>query len=179
MSVVDATLPGLRWGIKASFLDYIARMPDGRGTVSDGARPTEHNEMVFEPAPEVAAPAGVDRFMAFRGDVRFGGHFGMLFVRIADPWVTVRGRTADLTVLDPHHPEVEARLHLVTFTLDSSTQSGTITWTGSDVRLTPDGAGLFNDVYPPGEPFEPITIVLAASSPVVTAFARDLHDPPN
>ncbi|MBC2640416.1 cytochrome P450 [Rhodococcus wratislaviensis] len=32
---------------------------------------------------------------------------------------------------------------------------------------------------PPGELFEPITIVLARSSPVVTDLDRDLHDPMN
>ena len=48
--------------------------------------------MVFEPAADVTPPAALrdgDVFLAFRGDVRFAGHHGMLYVRIADPWVVI------------------------------------------------------------------------------------------
>lgn len=156
-------LPGLHWGIKASFLEYIARMSDGRGTVTDGATVTEGNVMVFEPAPQVVAPPSIDadRFHAFRGDVRFAGHFGMLFVRIADPWITVRGDEAEMTVLDPFKPDEEPRLPLVHFTLHKQALDEDLdAWLSTDVRLSDKGTGLFNDVYQPGELFDPLAVFL-------------------
>lgn len=168
-------LLGLHWGIKASFLEYIGRMSDGRGTVTNGATPTEGNVMVFEPA-EVPTPpeaADADLFLAFRGDVRFAGHFGMLYVRIADPWLTVRGREAVLTVLDPFKPDLDPRLPLIRFTLDERpTDEDLRIWLSTDVRLTEEGTGLFNDVYQAGEPFEPLAIFLPALTAASSARQR-------
>jgi hypothetical protein len=163
----EPVLLGLRWAIKLSFVEYVMKTSDGQGTASAGATPTGNSEMVFEPAvpPERPLPGEVDRFWAFRGDVRFGGHFGMLFVRVADPWVTVRGNFAELSVIDPCNREDQPRLRLVTFEIESGPpSSGLEVWSGRDVRLTPEGTELFNDVYPPGELFEPLSITLPATS---------------
>lgn len=164
----DASVAGLHWGIKASFLEYIAGMSDGRGTVSDGATPMDGNIMVFEHSPGVERPASLaaDRFLAFRGDVRFAGHSGMLFVRIADPWVAITGDQAEMTVLDPYKPDEDPRLPLVRFTLTPQESRGDleILW-APEVRLTVEGTALFNDVYQPGELFEPIGIVLPSTVP--------------
>ncbi len=156
------TLSGLRWAIKYSFLEYISRMPDGKGSVSDGARPAERSELVFEPDPTPhPVPEGADRLLAFRGDVRFAGHYGMLFVRICDPWVVLRGTQAELTVVDPYKPEEDPRVRLVTFELPEASREGEFeVWRIPDVRLAAEGCGLFNDVYPEGEPFEQIAITL-------------------
>jgi hypothetical protein len=40
--------------------------------------------------------------------------------------------------------------------------AGADVWLGSNVRLTEPGAALFNGVYPAGEPFEQISVVLPA-----------------
>jgi hypothetical protein len=159
---------GLRWGIKQSFIDYVRRMPGGRGAAGSGARLVGADEILYEPDPSVPEPAALadgDRFWAFRGDVRFHGHFGMLFVRVAFPWLTLRGEEAELTVEDPDQTEGAARLSLVTMRLSAQPATvGCETWNGSDVRLTEAGTGLFNEVYPPGEPFEGLTLTVPAHS---------------
>lgn len=156
-------LMGLHWGIKSSFLQYIARMTDGRATVTDGATPTEGNVMVFEPADTLCPPehADADLFLPFRGDIRFAGHFGLLFVRLADPWVIVRGDRATMTVLDPYKPDEKPRLVLSHLVLEARpTAEDLDIWLSTDVRLAAEGTDLFNDVYQAGEPFEPLAIFL-------------------
>ncbi|MGD9959225.1 HtaA domain-containing protein [Nocardioides sp.] len=147
---------GLSWGIKASFLDYIERLPDGRVSLTDGAAAAESG-WVFPPDPRVGAPDGIDAdgFLAFRGGIRFAGHHGMLVVDIVDPWISVRGNEATLTIAG-----AGARLPLVTCTLaQTPAPAGMAAWAATDVRLTPEAAVIFG-VYPPGEPFEPLLIAL-------------------
>lgn len=161
--MTEGRLLGLHWGIKSSFLGYVARMPDGRASFTDGATATEGNITVFDhdPSTEQPSPEGPDSFFAFRGDVRFGGHAGMMFVRIADPWITVVGDRAQMTVLDPQDRDAGSRLPLVNLTLEPrSTDEPIRIWLATDVALTPEGVGLFNDVYPAGEPLAPLAIFL-------------------
>ncbi|MBO0852296.1 MAG: HtaA domain-containing protein [Nocardia sp.] len=157
---------GLCWAIKHSFVHYISRMPDGRGQVSGGARPLGGGGILFEIDTEPPqAPEDLDTLYAFRGDVRFAGHHGMLFVRIADPWIEVREGSAVVTVADPYDRDDEPRLPLVRVELPEPVRDGGLDiWTIQQVRLTPQGCGLFNDVYQPGEPFEPIVFALPAGA---------------
>jgi len=159
-------LVGLRWALKRSFLDYIARAPGGRGSLSDGATATELKEIVFEPdLRNPPAPARGGTFRAFRGTVTFSGHFGMLLVRIANPWITIQEEHGELTVLDPFQREGDARLRLATFDIDGHTiADGFEHWTAADVWLAPEGCMLFNDVYPAAEPLEPLTIIVPAAA---------------
>ena len=159
-------LVGLRWALKRSFLDYIARAPGGRGSLSDGATATGLREIVFEPdLQNPPAPAREGTFRAFRGAATFSGHFGMLFVRIANPWVTIQEQHGELTILDPFKREGGARLRLASFSIDGHTVSdGFEHWTAADVRLAPEGCMLFNDVYPAAEPLEPLTIIVPAAA---------------
>ena len=146
---------GLRWGLKASFVDYVRRMPDGRGSVGDGALPVGQGDLFFE----FDGPLDESRGWSFRGDVRFSGHMGMLFVRIARPQVTLSGDTFTLSVEDPAGVEDAPRLLLVTGTIRRvESPSGTDVWLSEDVRLTAAGAEVFNDAYAEGEPFEPIIV---------------------
>jgi hypothetical protein len=153
-------LPGLRWAVKRSFMDYVRRMPDGRAAVADGAKPVDDDQVLFAPDPSVPPPAeDLDRFWAFSGQVWFDGHAGLLFVQVSAPWIALRGDTAELTVADTL---TGGRLSLVTLRLEPgpSPADGVEVWHGTDVALTPAGVPVFNDVYPPGEPFEPLTIVV-------------------
>ncbi|MET7770857.1 HtaA domain-containing protein [Nocardia sp. NPDC005366] len=153
---------GLDWGIKLSFVQYIAKLPDGQASASSGVRPTETNGLFFEADPDTPpTPAGADAVYAFRGDVRFGGHFGMLYVRIADPWIVRRGNQAELTVLDPHEPKKAPRKRLVTFALSQPRSEGDIQiWDGTDVILTAEACSVFNDVYAAGERFESLVFAV-------------------
>ena len=63
---------GLHWGIKGSFMDYIAAISDSQALATDGATPTAGNVLVFEPAPPPPPePEDADLMLAFRGGVRF------------------------------------------------------------------------------------------------------------
>ena len=154
---------GLRWGIKGSFVDYVRRMPDGKGSVGNGAHPVGTGDLFYEYDDGASTPATDDgpAVWAFKGDVRFSGHFGMLFVRVAHPRLEVRGATVVLTIEDPQAREGAPRVPLVTGTLQRvTTGDGTQVWGSDDVTLTSDGVALFNDVYSEGEPFEPFVVQL-------------------
>jgi hypothetical protein len=164
---VDVPELGLRWAVKRSFIDYVRRMSDGRASAADGATPVGTHDLLFAPRATAARelPGGaVERVWEFHGDVRFAGHFGMLFVRVAAPWITLLGEQAVLTVDDPYDREGAERLALVTLTLQPQpAPDGFETWSGTSVRLTPDGVSLFNDVYAAGEPFEDLTLTVPAT----------------
>ena len=158
---------GLRWGIKNSFIDYVRRMPDGRGWVGDGAMPIGSHEILYAPEASEWGPTADgtgERTWTFRGDVRFSGHAGMLFVQVASPILTVldgSDGTARLTVANPPGSDGPDRLPLVTLRLHREPGPEDVElWSGTDVRLTEAGTALFNDVYAAGEPFEPMTVRL-------------------
>jgi hypothetical protein len=160
-------LVGLRWALKRSFLDYIARAPGGRASLRDGAVATELKEIVF--GPELRArPASAQEavFHAFRGTVTFTAHFGMLFVRISNPWVTIQEGQGELTIVDPIEKGGDARLRLATFIVDGhGIADGFEYWMAADVRLAPEASALFNDVYPGDSPLEPLAIVVPVAGP--------------
>jgi len=158
---------GMRWGIKGSFIDYVRRMPDGKGWLGKGAVPVSEHEILFalkETGTRPTTASGMERFWAFGGEVRFSGHFGMLYVSLAAPELTRSEARTELTVVAPFSKtEKLERLPLVTLRLEEQpAPDGVQGWHGTDVRLTEAGAGLFNDVYAPGEPFEPLTVTLPA-----------------
>ncbi|MEX5637582.1 HtaA domain-containing protein [Parafrankia sp. FMc2] len=158
---------GMRWGIKGSFIDYVRQTPDGKGWLGDGAVPVGEYEILFALKETGARPttaSGTERVWAFSGEARFSGHFGMLYVSLAAPELTRRDGSTELTVVAPFSGTGELeRLPLVTLRLEQQpAPDGIERWRGTDVRLTEAGAGLFNDVYPPGEPFEPLTVMLPA-----------------
>lgn len=160
---------GLLWGIKRSFIAYVRRMPDGQGSIHDGAVPLGEDTILFPAVPDAGTGAGAHRtsaehVWAFRGDVRFRGHGGMLFVRVAAPLITVRGDTAELSIEDPYARAGADRVPLVTLRLEAGpAPEDAAVWLGSDVRLTEAGSALFNDVYQPGEPFEQLSVILPAA----------------
>ena len=153
---------GLLWGIKRSFVAYVRRMPDGQGSIHDGAVPLGEDTILFPAAGGTSADG--DTF-TFRGDVRFRGHGGMLFVRVAAPVITVRGDRAELSIEDPYARADAERVPLVTLQLEPGpAPEGAQVWLGSNVRLTEAGAVLFNDVYQPGEEFEQLSVILPLGS---------------
>lgn len=152
----DQPVHGLRWGIKTSFIEYVRRMPDGQAAVGDGAVPLGTHEVFFTLDPDLAPTPTT---WAFRGDLRFTGHYGMLFVRIARPWLLLETSSATLTI----ETADGGRAELVTATLERvDVRSGTEIWAGTDVKLAEAGVALFNDVYEAGEPFEPLVVQVPA-----------------
>lgn len=118
---------------------------------SRSAFPLPDLSVVFEHDPSVDAAALGDGW-AFRGDVRFAGHFGMLFVRIADPWLVRTDDGVLLTIADPDAQDDGPRVPLATVTVE---QTGAGEWASTAVALTAQGSELFNSVYPVGDPLDP------------------------
>ena len=165
---------GLRWGIKASFVAYVRRMPGGRSTISHGAGATGAEVLyAFDPTPPDATSPGTARAWAFTGDVRFAGHGGMMFVRLATPWLEVDADGgARLSIEDPYQRPDAPRVPLADLTLarHSSPEvdaDGVELWASHDVRLTAEAVELFNDVYAAGEPLDPLTVVVPIGSGTV------------
>lgn len=156
--------PGLRWGIKASFVDYVRRMPDGKGSVGNGAVPIGAGDLFYSYDAEASTTRDDGRqIWAFRGDVRFSGHFGMLFVRIAHPRIEVDSAWSVLTIEDPEGREDAPRVPLVTARpRQVPGKDGVVVWVADEVALTAEGVALFNEVYAEGEPFEPLVVQLPA-----------------
>jgi hypothetical protein len=136
----------MRWAVKRQFLRYIARMPDGRCSVTDGAT-VAGDEFLFESDASSATEPGV---LKYRGDVRFSGHHGLLFLRIADPWLETRDGAVTLTIAaDPD------RVTLATLEIRPDTHGRA----GVDLRLTEAGSELFNQVYPAGSPLDDLAVL--------------------
>ncbi|MFT4081143.1 MAG: HtaA domain-containing protein [Nocardioides sp.] len=167
---VPQRAPGLHWGIKDSFLDYVASTRDGQCTVGGGASPSPSGVFLFEP-DRLARSAWPER--RFTGEVRFEAHGGMLFVRVVDPWISVEDGQGVLSVLDPDSPDAQARLTLATFALDVALIDPEQPWAVSDVRLAAAGTSIFDDVYPEREPFAPLLVVPGHSHPGRPAVERD------
>lgn len=153
----DRGAPALRWSIRASFLRYVAALPDARASVSEGAQLTQDDpQLVVYP---VDAEASTPAVLAFRGDLRLSGHGGLLFVRLAGPRIELGADgSAVLSVDDPSTEDGSGpRLPLVTLTM-TRTDAG---WAGSDVALTPEGVPVFNHVYEVGAPFDQLEVLTA------------------
>src|ERR1700712_3310769 len=131
---------GLRWAIKRSFIDYIRRMPDGTASIEAGALPVDDDEVLFAPESTArrAGPDGANhRMWSFFGDVRFGGHFGMLSVRVAQPRIILADGVGDLDIADPPRATPEQRLPLLTLELQElPAEAGTERWAGTGSQLT-------------------------------------------
>jgi hypothetical protein len=157
-------LLGLRWAIKRSFLEYIARAPGGRGSLTDGAVATGNKEIVFAPAPPPAL-SETDVALAFRGTATFSAHSGALLVPIADPWAIIRETEGEITIVDPFQREGTARLKLASFGVaEHLVADGYEHWAATDVRLAPEACELFNNVYPAAAPLAPFTIIVPVNA---------------
>lgn len=150
-STASAPLRGMRWGIKASFLAYLAHLPDAAMSATDGAVDSPEG-FVFplEDASDFDARTGAGE-LRFRGDVRLRGHGGMLSVRFANPRVTVDDVGPRLSVEDA----VGARLRVATLGTPKSADGGGIE---IPAALTAEAVACFNDVYPEGTGLDPVVI---------------------
>ncbi|GAA4752613.1 hypothetical protein GCM10023350_42370 [Nocardioides endophyticus] len=159
---------GLIWGIKASFLSYLARMPDLQSSVADGAVTTPANGFYFPlvSAAEYDAGTGLGT-LRFGGDVRFSAHHGMLFVMFAQPWLELTAGTAVLSVADPaSYPTLDKRVPLLDVEVRAWVRHGDArAWPALATTLRPEAVELFNDVYAAGEPFEPLDVRAVVDEP--------------
>jgi hypothetical protein len=152
---------GLVWGVRRSFVEYVARA-GGSVEVTRGAGTIPTGEYYFGLSDasdfDVRPLLGELRFS---GSVTMSAHAGLMRFAIADPVVTFgpdgallrstgRGETdpAALVRLEPGHP------HLT---------QGVLVWEALPTMLDAAATSTFNDVYPAGAPFDPVSIRVETS----------------
>ncbi len=148
----------LEWPIKSSFRDYVLALSDGSEkcvlpATSDGQR------IRFPEVDGDFDPGTGSGRLSFSGVVEYGGYAGMLDIRLANPFVTVSRDAAQLwCACGPAHRARD--IPIATIELDRPTRTrGKLRWIDVVPRLTLEGSRVFNDVYQPGTPFDPLTII--------------------
>jgi hypothetical protein len=153
--------PGLSWGIKRSFIDYIHGLPDASVAAVDGADMDQAGAFHFAPDRsdyDVGSGTGVLRF---RGDVRLSGHQGMMFVRLLDPWIALTGGRGILSISTGE--DVGQDRTAVAFLRAGApipATDGSLSWSGIEVAITDEGSELFDGQYAAGQPMDPLFVRL-------------------
>lgn len=144
---------GLAWGVKASFLRYVASDTTSETTISAGAGELVGGGFYFTPADATATR------LAFRGIVSFRAHGGLLRVVIADPVIDLETATMHVRVDEQGtlRPLVDLELP------DPDRSGGFHTWHDVSSSLRPESVEAFGDVYGPGTPFDPVTLRIAVA----------------
>ena len=154
-------LTGMVWGVRASFFGYVQRMPGTRIQTGYGAGRIPTGEFFFSLEDDSSfdrnALTGV---LKFQGLVQVTAHGGMLNVQLINPWLTVADEGAVLSVIDRRQPaESDARVDLVTVSLPTPTSDGeTLMWAEAGTALTAAALPIFNEQYPAGDAFDPVTV---------------------
>ncbi|MFC4002970.1 HtaA domain-containing protein [Prauserella oleivorans] len=159
----DGDRAGLTWGLKRSFVAYVARLRDGACGAKDGGSVVDSSYFHFEHADGSGYdPATGKGVLKFRGDVRLVGHAGLLYVMLLDPWLEFTGDGAVLSVVDIEHwPDRSHRLPLATLdVVEPAVGAGGRTWTGMPAYLTSEGQEVFNGQYVVGERLDPVSVVV-------------------
>lgn len=150
-AVTSTALRGMRWGIKASFVAYVASMPDGVMSATDGAVATgEGFVFPISDASGFDARTGAGTIL-FSGDVRFRCHGGMLSVRFADPRLSVDDDGAWLSVMNSS----DRRRTIAHLGTPRQAPGGGIE---IPAALAADSVAQFNDVYPEGTELDSVVI---------------------
>lgn len=160
----NAIAPGLYWSIKQSFVNYVASTAGGTYSMSTDVTVDESGTFHF-PRAEARVDDDGTWTLQFTGDVRFSGHFGMLFVAVVDPQLVISPMDAGaLTIADVAAPSADRRLTIATIDpARALPYDGYLVWPPLTPRLTPDGVGLFGDTYPEGLPLDALKVAIAPS----------------
>ena len=144
----------LWWGVKASLVDYVLTMGEGR-IVADHESVAPDGSRVFGFAAEPAEP------LRFRGDLRFVAHGGMLDVRLRDPRAEL-GDSPALTADRVSHLEQASRLRIADLvrSADDSSWPGFVRF---GATLTAEATALFDGMYPRGSELAPVWIASSAA----------------
>jgi hypothetical protein len=161
--------PGLTWGIKRSFIDYIASLPDGSVSAAAGATVLGSGLFCFAPdqgTDALEAAAGYDAVrgtgvLRFRGDVRLAGHHGMLLVRLLDPWITFTGGNGVLSISAGGGSQDRITVAFARAAAPRET-AGCLVWERVEVVISPEGSELFDGQYPAGQSMDPLFIRVTA-----------------
>jgi hypothetical protein len=160
---MSGSAPRLRWGVKASFRDYVGAIADGSEQALDGAQPAEGD---FEfPLRET-----VDGALRFGGRIEFRGYNDLLAVTIRDPWLHPDPEEPWMSVVDPaYRGDTSHRIRLCRLSGDVDALTST-QGLGRDVtlhaHLLMDALRIFDDVYGPGAELDDLTLVAPLSQEV-------------
>ena len=155
-------LPGLTWGIKRSFMDYISGLPDGAVSAADGAPVTASGVFCFAPAGSEYDPARGTGLLRFRGDVRVAGHHGMMFVRLLDPWVEFAAGHGVLSISTGDGGGTDRSDVGTLRTAAPRNMEGFLVWERVEVAVSQAGSELFDGQYAAGQEMDPLVIRVPA-----------------
>jgi hypothetical protein len=152
----------LRWGIKASFREYVDEIEGSSQEMLPGAGRADAGTYVFDFSPEASTWDNDRRpkVLAYQGAVRFLAYGGMLNVLIRDPRIEFDDQSTRLTIADP--AAQGQRLHLATLKPDAPTMNdGVLIWTSVSARLAAGGMRVFDGVYGPGSELDHLRFTAA------------------
>lgn len=139
----------LHWGVRESFVRYVATMPGGEVSVGGGATMSPRNDFVFplvdDDQFDWSAANGVLRF---GGDLRMVGHHGMLQVTIAHPVLELADGLGRLLIASPTQ---EDGVFAIVDVQERPSEDGGVRLFST--ALVPGAVPFFNDVYPAGLDF--------------------------
>ncbi|GAA3884310.1 hypothetical protein GCM10022381_28120 [Leifsonia kafniensis] len=155
--------PGLTWGLKRSFIRYLSSLPDGAHALGEGASLAYSSIFHFELGDGSTYDPSTGRgVLKFRGQVQLSGHYNMMFVLIADPWVEFTDDGVVLTVVDSlTWPDRQQRIVLAELDrVEPETAPAGLLWQDVPARLSARGVFVFNEQYGQGEEMDPVFILL-------------------
>lgn len=149
---------GLSWTIRSTFRDYVLALPDGVAESGRGAA-EDDGRYWFPAAPEHRGEQRGLTSFAFDGEVRFGGHHGMLLVAIARPGVDVGPDGSGAVMIDypwfAHRPMPRVCIA----SGDAHAGEGRDDLRLTRVRLTKTGSDLFGGAYDVGDPLDDLELI--------------------
>ena len=150
---------GLGWPIKASFARYVGGLVDGRIDLIGPVSASRDCGLIFRledsSAFDISTESGV---IKFGGAVQFQGHFGMLRVVIADPWLSVDGSLGTLSIATG--PDKRVKLAACRVSWD---ETGYVA-RGTELMLNAGGVALFGDGYEEGSYLDPFLLRLESGA---------------
>lgn len=145
--------PGLYWGVKESFRQYIAGISDGAENVSEGAF---LQGGTFGFSLQEATP----HEYRFRGRVDITGYNGLLSLQVQNPRLHVEEGSWWLTVVDPaYRGDLAKRIRFCTLgePVTDTPDSKTVV---IPAQLDSVATRMFDGVYAAGTELDNITVVL-------------------
>ncbi|MCU1524949.1 MAG: hypothetical protein JWO18_1843 [Microbacteriaceae bacterium] len=164
MTSMETPAIEFRWGVKASFREYVGEIEGSSQGMLPGAGRLDGGTFVFDPDP--AATRWVDsgpRVLAYAGAAQFTAYAGLMNVVIRDPWVEFDDAGTRLTIVDPAAPAL--RLHLANLKPGEPHRvGGVVRWNQVSARLAIGGMRVFDGVYGPGSELDSVDFATSVNS---------------